>query len=112
MRQFYLYSESWYKDYGVTLGEGETDDIFMSDDTYDGELRIVWKDTGQEKPVFQITIFQDSLDQLMWNLDIILALRTLPEFTTPKQVCELLKSLGYIDSTRREPAFKIWKTYA
>lgn len=101
MRKFCLFSESWYAKV-VPLGDRVVDDLFLNDENYVGELHIEWIDlNGNKSPDYKICCFNDSLNQLIHNLDVIFGLKSLPQNASPKLVCGLLLELGFTDATQR-----------
>lgn len=104
MRKFYLHSESWNAKF-VPLGNRITDDLYLSNENYESELHIEWIDLNDNKPpAYKISCFDDALDQLIHNLDVIFGLKSLPQNASPKMVCGLLLELGFTDATNREGA--------
>lgn len=102
MRHFTLHSETWYAK-NVQLGEREIDDISIYDESVGNEFRIVWKNIFEDKPpCWQLTIFNDAIDVLIHNLDVVFALKRLPQQAQPEEVCEMLLQLGFRDHTPRE----------
>lgn len=115
-RTFCINSESWYQATTAQLAEvtqdgtivtRTVDDIMISDGVHAGELCVQFLIQGNDpRLVTRLQVYGESAALLLACNDLILALAQhqqygMSENPTPAQVKELLLSLGYRDSTRR-----------
>lgn len=115
-RNFYINSETWYQAASAQLAEVTrdgvivtrvVDDIMIGDGVHAGELCVQFLIQGNDpRLVTRLQVYGESAALLLACNDFILALAqhdlyTMSENPTPAQVKELLLSLGYRDSTRR-----------
>jgi len=104
IRGFYNTSEAWYSkipgfpfnDIEVMFG------MYIPNDGTEGEMAMHWHELGG-KSVPRLECFDDAWGVLGEFGDVIAALVKIDgENITPRQFCELLLSLGFIDLTEYE----------
>ena len=104
IRGFYNSSEAWYSkmegayphDKEVMFG------WYVPNEGTTGEMGMRWHELGNNS-VPRLEVFNDAWNALFTFADVLEALADCDgENITPKQFCELLLSLGFVDITKYE----------